>query len=193
MNLHKITLSHRLHATALEKINKFVEAMKQKGQSGDYYAKQRAASTPYDDIALGKMGEFFAAVFLRNHQDYPVCLPDLQVYQSNQKNYAADLTYPEPFLNTHVKTCNGKTLRFAGQKSWTFQASDSLFYQDESQEQIALVFLNNINSISGEVAVFSWQELKTKFRPPLSPKFIGSKLCLYENDLFPMLEHKNAG
>lgn len=186
----KVDISEELNNEINREIQVFVDAMSEKKQSVEYYTKNRSvkADKAIEDIFLGKKAEYFVAIGLEQYCGIPYVKPDLSIRKGKKKGWDADLVLPE--VNMHVKACSDKTVKFCKDYSWTFQYSnksgkngkDQIF--EENKDIVALVYLPNHLSNSGEIKVISyWKDLINHLRDPLKPTLIGMKKCLYYKDI----------
>jgi hypothetical protein len=174
---------------------KFVnELTNKKNQSVSYYNDTRKAFKPSIDILTGKMGEFFAGLFMTQYYSYPELLPDFNIYDSRQKNWDADLPYSKKFGNSfsdfHVKTCDSRTINFVGDLSWTFNIGNvygKSFGRDKIYNNggtIIFVQLKDYYSNWAKI-MFSapFENIHHILKNPIKQSLIGVKQCLYLNDI----------
>ena len=164
-----------------------------KGQSVEHYYKEREASKPVKDIMVGKMGEFFASVFMYKYFAYPKMLPDFSIYNNN-KSWKEDLCYKEldsSLLNFHVKTCDSCTKNYLkGRESWTFQKSNKnksnggRDYIYTIGGLVIFVYIHSYYLNKAKICFMtSWNRIKYLLKPPVSKKLIGIKECVYSDDI----------
>lgn len=187
------------------KISDFVNKLSSKGQSTDYYHRQREVNRykAKMDQMIGKKAEFAVAKYLHDYAHFPLLNPDLEIRQGSYKGWYCDLPYNKinsKLPNIHVKSCTQSTLRFVGDYSWTFQISnkygkggyDHIFnIVDDPNEQVALVYLEKFESDEVDIkGIGRWIELRTKLVEPVKPTLKGLKLCLNYRDVECLLQNK---
>jgi hypothetical protein len=194
------------HSEIIKVVEKFSTAMASKGQSGSYYSDNRNASTPLNDIRIGKFAEYAVCMKLRL-KGFPKIMPDIEIRTGFRKGWDCDLPFKEfdiGFPNCHVKTCSQKTSDFAqratGDKyTWTFQFSnvsgnggrDNLFNEPNSNELILFMFVPDVVSQKATlVASAPWSKLRRILKDPIVNKLKGLKKCIYSNDLIELMNSK---
>lgn len=175
-------------------IETFVQALEAKNQSHEYYSRMRNAVKASQDNFLGKKAEMLVALAMIRYYQFPRVFPDLTVYTSG-KSWEADLPYANvdsQFQNVHVKACSRATREYAGDYTWTFQygnlhgrgGRDALFSRVDSEDLIALVYLENPMSASADIkAILPWRDLVPLLSEPKKPTLVGLKKCLYMETL----------
>jgi len=176
----------------------FTEKLLEKNQSGSYYTEKRNANSDrlFDNIAIGKKAEFFAAYYLYKVFEYPMIPIDIDIRDGMSKQWICDLPYSEydkDLRNTHVKVCDKKTIEYVGDYSWTFQWSnnqkntggkDELFKKENQNDLIILLYMENFQTNQAVIKFFgSFNQIVDLLKDPLSKKLFGLKKCLYFDDI----------
>ncbi len=179
--------------TLITSVNFAHTLMADRGQSIDYYTKNRNASKPIDDTIVGKIGELFVAYFLTEYLNYPFILPDFTIYKSRQKDWSEDLRYSpinKDLLDFHVKTCNSFTKNYCG-ISWTFQKSnkntkggiDSI-YNSVKNDIVFFVYMESYNKNEALISFSApFKKIQPMLKPPKKKELFGLKECIYLNDI----------
>lgn len=165
-------------------------------ESTQYYKQKRNADAGKinKDIFLGKKAEYIALFGLVKQYKFPFILPDLDIRSGKNKGWDDDLPFnkkDKTFPNVTVKSCNKATLNYCDDFSWTFQycnndgvgGKDKMF-SNYSESLVAFVFMENPLSANGVIkAILPFTSIVHYFKPPLNPKLIGLKKCIYYKDL----------
>ena len=197
------------HDSFMNQINNFTEKMLNKGQSSQYYFKQRNASFPKKDIEIGKYGEFAASLILHSGKitldRFPALMPDFEIRKGGSKGWDCDLPFSikdKNFPDCHVKTCDQNSSDFVNRASggsskytWTFQygnvsgngGRDELFFKPDSEELILFMFVPFLEGKKAKiVASAPWNKLQKIIKDPIASKFKGIKKCIYSEDLIAL-------
>lgn len=170
----------------LNKTNEFVKAISEsKKQSVDYYRDRRAAVKPMKDIAVGKMGEVYAAYYVHKCLGYGFVEPDFNIYGSRNKDWSEDLN-----TGFHVKTCDLQTKKFVGQPSWTFQFNNQngsfgrdMLFDSEGKDVIIFVYIDSYDKNEAVILIVSpWKDIAPFLKDPLKKSLRNIKRCIYYND-----------
>lgn len=125
------------------------------------------------DIYRGKLAEFMVYNYMvgKGNKTTP---PDLEIYNSWNKSYDADLV------------CNGQSLHVKSHfinkyypVSWLFQKRDSLVSCESTGDFLCLVVMND----NGEAWFYIQKPEKKLFKKPQKESLQKTKVCIYENDL----------
>lgn len=174
----KIKFTHDENELINFQIQCFLDGMKSKNQSVDFYEKKRGAPRTRAEIniLMGKKAEFFVAKALGISFDRI----DLEIRNGRGKGWKVDL---EP--NIHVKSCDNYTVSIAKDKSWIWENIDPMRLSDEyDHDLVALVYAENwYDSIGNIMAMYEWGEIKECLRLTKARKFWSSKKCIYYNDI----------
>ncbi len=152
------------------------------------------------DIAVGKWGEFFAAMDFHEKYGFPLLVPDTKIYDYSHKSWDHDLPYAEKFgrdfPNVAVKTCTQYTWDHYG-LSWMLQYNnpqDALFKINDPNVLVACMVVSDCDPVPDSgilVALVPWGKIKLnnpgigeiKLGEPVSQKFRGLKKCIYYDDI----------
>lgn len=198
----EVIMEEKVHNNVMSKTIQFSKGMQDKQQSLEYYKRQRNATSPIHDVQTGKYGEYVAAYYLRRQWGFPAVCPDIEIKNSNEKNWDCDLPFnikDAAYPNCHVKTCDQKSSDFVSRNcnskySWTFQYAnktgiggrDQLFNNPNSKELILFMFVPDLNNKSRVIASAPWNEVCKLLKDPIATKFIGLKKCIYSEDLMQL-------
>lgn len=182
----EIKLPPHLFNYYLKKSIDFSIHMERKGQSIEYYNKNRNASFAKNNIILGKMGEVFAAFFIKEMFGLEVFDPDFTIYKSKFKSWEGDLGGL-----IHVKTCDYKTFRYVKQYSWTLNEGNLFdvygkdnILKNSNHSTIIFVYMDDYSKNRAIICFMSDVEsVKPYLRDPISKKLKGLKKCIYYDDI----------
>lgn len=165
-------------------IERFVGNMKKPDQSFGFYKNRRNAYDPAKDIRNGKIGELFLLFYLQS-LGFPTAVSiDFSVYGKDKKDWSADLPfrrYNFAFPDVHVKTCTWETLKFSNKPSWTFQSTDYLFDNPDTNDRIGLMFIDKEENV-WVIGIGPWSSIYPILKDPVLKKHRGKKKCLYYED-----------
>lgn len=196
---HSFTVSSQCNEKFVQIVEKFAKQMATKKQSIKYYEENRNATTPYNDIILGKYGEFASCLFLRT-KGFPKLKPDVEIRTGKRKGWDCDLPFKaldDIYPDCGVITCNERTSDFVSKYrpdkyTWTFQYAngngpggrDKLFSNPDSDEVILFMFHPYLKSTKNIlVASAPWNKLQGIIKDPIADKYKGLKKCIYSEDL----------
>lgn len=176
----------RLSAEKNKEINSTIEQFVQALEDGfSYYHMNRNASKMAKDTFLGKKAEFVVAMTF----DIEDTL-DIDIREGSKKGWQEDLVLKGKKL--HVKCCNENTVKFCGDKSWTFQFSnkydiygrDPLLGEKADEDLICLTYMKSEEDSELEICYMGeWGKIKDELKDPVSNKLKGIKKCIYLNDI----------
>jgi len=191
-----IELTEEQNSQVNAKIQTFVAALNNSGQSHKYYEENRntLALKAAEDNFIGKKAEVFVRWHLINERKFPHISIDFEIRSGCSKGWTIDLPFAkkdERFPNIHVKSCQGWILQYAKDFSWTFQLSnnsgrggrDSIF-DGPDDDLVAFVFLeNHLSSTATIKAILPWGIIKNHLKDPVKESLVGLKKCIYLKDL----------
>lgn len=185
-----------------DRIKEFVDAMSAKRQSHEFYAEERNTTVDKaaEDDFLGKKGEVFALLYLRDELGFPSIKVDLEIRHGAKKGWTVDLPFSQAddaYPDVHVKTCHQKLVDYVGDYSWTFQYAnknaaggrDDIFGGPDDV-LVAFVFVERPYARQGTIkAIFPWKDVKHLLREPKKEDKQGLKKCIYYADLKALIEN----
>jgi hypothetical protein len=173
--------------------------------SSDFWLKERKASMDgvNQQLFYSKLNEFFDLKFAVTKLGFPKdCKIDLEIREGGNKGWFVDLPFNDidkSFPNVHCKSCNNKTLKIAGDYSWTLQfknndngyGRDPLFDKPESMD---LVFFSHMEKGYRKATVKAtapWKLVYPLLKNPVLKKLSDIKQCVYYSDLVNQSGGKN--
>jgi hypothetical protein len=159
--------------------------------SKGFYIRKRNADPDKvkSQIFQGKLAEFGVAFVLINYFSFPADIkPDLNIYKTNQKSWAADLpyacTYPK-YPNVSVKCCSLDSAKRYGE-SYVFELKDKLFQDKDSADYVAFVLLDEKTQKCKVRAIVSWKYLidKNLLKEMKLAIHRGKKVAIYMEDIY---------
>jgi len=169
------TISDEIYNKCLEFAHKRIE-----GSSGLYaYRGEQNRNKMIEDCLIGTLGEWGAHSYLLT-KGIKVSEPDLNIYETKRKSFAADLSNAD--YSIHVKSQSLKSFKKYG-ASWLLQRSDRIVKEPTDKDYFVFVKVNSKEvEIMGTCKVRDivinglWGECKV-------PSYRHSKVALYLDEL----------
>jgi len=180
------------------RINIFVDGLRKKGQSVDYYTANRSVSgqKAINDLIVSKWAECHALIYYRLFLKFPKCSVDFEIRENNEKGWGKDLPFnklDDKFPDVHVKSCREYIRDYVGDYSWTFQkhnnndrfGTDPLFDSPDSGDLITGVCLHNDFHYATICFTAPWKLIISNklLKSPKKEDKKRLKECIYYKDL----------
>lgn len=153
-----------------------------------------------------KCAEFASSLYLHQNHQFPLVLPDTNIYKASEKNWNADLSYQKVnFLNKyfeelrlHNKSVTSARISSGYPESFVFQLAnrnskggrDNLLDNGNENDYCVFVYVPYDKIVSGKVAFYirgivPWTFIKENnlLENPVRKNLIGGKLCVYTESI----------
>jgi len=132
-----------------------------------------------EDILLGSMGEYGVYTFLRE-KGIDVAKPDLSIYKSKGKSYAADLSSRQ--YNVHVKSQSRSSLKRYGH-SYLLQKKDPIVTVAGDNDYFVFCACVPSDGLVQIVGVVKCEDVIERYGECKVPSYRHSKVAIYLKDL----------